>query len=228
MAYPSSSTLIVIKAGRSGSKIIQRDFRRCSRNQWDGLMRKMIAFAALVAMGLTAGAAMAQDKQALMAEGKALMQEIGGALKSELQAAIEEGGPVKAIEVCNLRAPEIAAAVSQDTGWTISRSSHKLRNPKNAPDAYTTAAIEEFLARQNAGEAAADLAKAEIVEAEGGKVFRMVKAIPTGELCLNCHGGTEVKAEVVEALAELYPEDQARGFKVGEMRGVFTLQKPLN
>ena len=123
---------------------------------------------------------------------------------------------------------EIAEAVSQDTGWMISRSSHKLRNPKNAPDAYTAAAIEEFLARQNAGEAAADLAKAEIVEAEGGQVFRMVKAIPTGELCLNCHGGTEVKPEVVEALAELYPEDQARGFKVGEMRGVFTLQKPLN
>lgn len=191
-------------------------------------MKKVIAFVTLAALGLAAGPVAAQDKKALMAEGKALMQEFGGALKSELQAAIEEGGPVKAIEVCNLRAPEIAESVSRDTGWMISRSSHKLRNPENAPDPYTAAAIEEFLARQAAGESPADLAKAEIVEEAGGRLFRMVKAIPTGALCLNCHGGAEVKAEVVEALAKLYPEDQARGFKVGEMRGVFTLKRALD
>ncbi len=193
------------------------------------MARLSIAAAAAASLGAvicaqTAGAA---DQPALTAEGKALIQEFGETLKAELMAAMEKGGPVEAIAVCNLRAPEIAASVSSD-GWTVARSSHRLRNSDNAPDAYTAAAIKEFLAREAAGEPAADLVKAEIVEDEGGQVFRMVKAIPTAGLCVSCHGGEEVAPEVQAKLAELYPQDQARGFSEGEMRGVFTLKKPLD
>jgi hypothetical protein len=45
---------------------------------------------------------------------------------------------------------------------------------------------------------------------------------------LNCHGGDNVKPPIIEKLAELYPDDMARGFSEGEMRGVFTLSKQLN
>ena len=72
------------------------------------------------------------------------------------------------------------------------------------------------------------MARAEIVEEDGHQVFRLVKAIPTGALCLNCHGGDKVQASVVEKLAEHYPGDQARGFAEGQMRGVFTLKKVLD
>ncbi len=44
---------------------------------------------------------------------------------------------------------------------------------------------------------------------------------------LVCHGSAEVPAAVVEKLADLYPEDMARGFAFGDMRGVFTLTKVL-
>lgn len=189
---------------------------------------KNLIVSVLLTGGLIAGAANAADKAALVDEGKALMMQLGGTLKGELQAAVKENGPVHAIEICNLRAPAIAENVSNDSGWTVTRSSHKLRNPNNAPDAYTAVVIDEFLARQAAGEKAADMVKAEIVEENGQSVFRMVKAIPTGEACLGCHGGDQVKQPVVDRLAELYPQDQARGFSVGEMRGVFTLSKLLN
>lgn len=187
------------------------------------------AFAGIVGALLLAPGAQAEDKAAMAAQGKALIQEFAGSLQSELKAAMQAGGPVEAITVCNIRAPEITAAISEGSdGWEIARSSHKLRNPANAPDAYTEAAIQEFLARQAAGESAADLVKTEIVSEDGQKVFRMVKAIPTGDVCLNCHGGDQVTPAVEEALAEYYPEDQARGFKPGEMRGVFTLTKVLD
>lgn len=189
------------------------------------MKRTFIAAALVCSM---ASAAVAADKAALIEEGKGLMQSFGGALKAELQAAIEDKGAPYAIEVCKIRAPEIAEAVSGNSGWSVSRSSHKLRNPNNAPDAYTAVAIDDFLVRQAAGESSDTLVKAEIVEENGQQTFRMVKAIPTGELCLNCHGGAEVKPAVEEQLAKLYPEDQARGFSAGEMRGVFTLVKPLN
>jgi hypothetical protein len=190
-------------------------------------MKRVLVIAALCAG--VAGTAWAEDKAALVEEGKALIQQFGGTLKTELQTAIKAKGAPYAIEVCNLRAPEIAAQVSSDSGWSVARSSHKLRNPQdNAADAYTAAVIDEFLTRQAAGESAETLAKAEIVEIDGQKQFRLVKAIPTAEVCLACHGSAEVSPEVEVELARLYPEDQARGFSEGEMRGVFTLMKPLN
>lgn len=187
-----------------------------------------IVLSTAVAIGLGAGAANAADKAALVEEGKALMKQFGSALKSELLTAVEEKGAPEAITVCSVKAPEIAARISAASGWSVARSSHKLRNPGNEPDSYTAAAIEDFLSRQANGEKADDLAKAEIVEDENGRSFRLVKAIPTAKLCLNCHGGDEVKPAVADRLAELYPKDRARGFKVGEMRGVFTLTKPLD
>lgn len=181
-----------------------------------------------IGLALAATAAQPQDKAALAAEGKALMQAFGGTLKQELTAAMQDGGPVEAIAVCNVRAPQIAAEVSGADGWTVARSSHRLRNPDNAPDAYTEVAIRDFLDRQQAGEPADELVRAEIVEDDGQRVFRMVKAIPTAEACLACHGGEQVAPEVEAKLAELYPQDQARGFEAGEIRGVFTLRKPLD
>ena len=181
-----------------------------------------------LAIVLTAGPASAQDEAALATEGKALIQRFSADLKSELLAAIEAGGPVNAIGVCHMRAPEIASDLSSTSGWSVARSSHRLRNPDNAPDPYTEAVIEDFLAREAEGEQAADLTRAEIVEEDGRQAFRMVKAIPTGELCLTCHGGEDVPADVEAKLADLYPADKARGFALGQMRGVFTLRKPID
>ena len=81
---------------------------------------------------------------------------------------------------------------------------------------------------EEGGAVAKSLSHAEIVEEDGQRVFRFVKAIPTAQPCLNCHGGDNVKPEVEAKLAELYPDDQARGFSVDQMRGVFTLSKALS
>ena len=185
-----------------------------------------LVLAVLVAGFATPGTA--SDKAALVEEGKGVMSRFGATLKDALMLAVAEGGPVNAIGVCNEEAPEIANTISAETGWIVARSSHKLRNSDNAADQFTSATIKDFLAREAAGEKAVDLVRAEIVQENGQQVFRLVKAIPTGGLCLNCHGGEEVTPEVIDKLAELYPEDQARGFTEGQMRGVFTLSKLLS
>lgn len=193
-------------------------------------MKRMMMAAALGAMGFTAMPALAaeEDMTALMGEAKTLIETFAGTLQGELKSAIQAGGPVNAISVCNEKAPQIALDAPSDPAWTIGRSSHRLRSPDNAADAYTAAAIEDFVAREAAGEALDTLMQAEIVEENGARVFRMVKAIPTGEACLACHGGDNVNEDVVAKLAELYPTDQARGFSQGQMRGVFTLTKLLD
>ncbi len=47
------------------------------------------------------------------------------------------------------------------------------------------------------------------------------------EPCTVCHG-TQLAPAVQEALAARYPSDQATGYGVGELRGAFTLRKPLD
>jgi hypothetical protein len=55
-----------------------------------------------------------------------------------------------------------------------------------------------------------------------------MKAIPTAEKpCLACHG-KEIAPKVAARLAELYPEDAATGYSAGEIRGAFTLSRPLD
>ncbi len=54
-----------------------------------------------------------------------------------------------------------------------------------------------------------------------------MKAIPTAEKpCLACHGG-KIQIKVTETLDKLYPQDQARGYKAGDIRGAFTITQPM-
>ena len=63
---------------------------------------------------------------------------------------------------------------------------------------------------------------AEIVEIDGAKRFRYMKAIPTGGVCVACHGAS-LNPKVAAKLDSLYPGDKARGFKPGDIRGAFTV-----
>ena len=57
--------------------------------------------------------------------------------------------------------------------------------------------------------------------------FRMMKGIATGEPCLACHG-KNIQPSLAEVIDLRYPEDAARGFALGELRGAFTLQRTLD
>lgn len=156
-----------------------------------------------------------------------LAQQFGAALKQALEQAIQSGGPVNGIGVCHDKAGPIAAEFSQDKGVLIGRTSLKLRNPENAPDNWELAVLKQFEARKEQGEAVDSLEYATLFEDEqGAKTFRYMKAIPTAGLCVKCHGET-LDPEVEAKLKALYPNDQARGFKEGDLRGAFTLSTPV-
>lgn len=187
---------------------------------------RMTTLATLAALLAAAPAAQAADDIAkLKGDAANLIKAYAGTLQTALQSAMKEGGPVKAIEVCKDVAPHVAADLSKD-GWTIGRTSQRVRNPASLPDAYEQAALANFLVRLDDGEKPDTLAKAEIVTENGHKTFRMVKAIPVAEVCLTCHG-TDIKPPVQDALDKLYPSDTATGFKPGDIRGIFTVKKAL-
>jgi hypothetical protein len=174
---------------------------------------------------LLAGSAAVAEPDPRIADGRAAAQELGGALKSVLLAAIEAGGPVSAISVCNAKAPQIAGVISTRRGVEVGRTALKVRNPANAPDTWERGVLERFEQERADGAAVDTLEFAETVATDEGEVLRYMKAIPTGEVCLTCHG-SELAPAVRERIAELYPDDQATGFSAGDIRGAFTVSIP--
>ncbi|MEW8506224.1 MAG: DUF3365 domain-containing protein [Candidatus Thiodiazotropha sp.] len=190
-------------------------------------MHKNLGAIALATTLSLAGSVQAeQTLKANMEEGKGVIKAFFGDLKEALVQGMEQTGPVTTIATCNTVAPSLAEAHMKMSGWDVGRTSLKLRNPKNAPDAWEIAVMKEFEARKSAGEDPMKLVKGEIVEEQGRKVFRMMKAIPTAEVCTKCHGDA-IAGPVAAKLDELYPDDKARGYKVGDLRGAFTLKKNL-
>ena len=192
------------------------------------MSRHAVSFSALAIALMLLAPASAENGSApaLKAKAAELIQDYAGKLKAALGAAMQARGPEGALEVCNKQAPAIAAEVSQGSGWSIARTSLKPRNAASAPDAYERKIMEAFNARIAKGEKADGLVSAEVVEGNGAKTFRFIKAIPTGEVCMTCHGDT-VDPGLKQKILALYPDDQATGFKQGDMRGVFTLKKTL-
>lgn len=184
----------------------------------------------LLAATLTLGIAAALPAQASdlvdqqLQDYRQAAQTFGKTLKGELQAAMKQGGPMAAVSVCNERAPEIAAQLSEETGFTLRRTSLKPR--ATPPTDWEREVLEQFEARRADGEPPKAIEWHEVTNADGGKQLRYMKAIGTQGVCLTCHG-TDIDPALKAKIDKLYPEDQAVGFEEGDIRGAFSITAPL-
>lgn len=187
------------------------------------MLRVSILFfvCAVFAAAVNANEKLAERQQ----KSKQVVKEFMGQLKGELKNSIKAGGPLNAVDVCNKTAPLIADSLSKKYSWKVARTSLKTRNPENAPDAWETKVLNVFDERKNQGEDVKLISYSEAIEVKGRKYFRFMKAIPTGEICLKCHGDN-IEPELAKKLKEKYPHDQAVGYKLGDVRGAFTIIQP--
>ena len=166
--------------------------------------------------------------EALLLEARNVASMVPPKLLQVLTEEIAKGGPASAIEVCNVKAPQMAKAASEQTGWMVKRVSLQNRNPKAVPDAWERAVLEDFDKRAAAGESPTTLEKGELVSnGDKGKEYRYMRALPVGNICLACHGTADkLSAEVKSKLQSLYPNDKAVGYTLGQLRGAMTIRKP--
>jgi hypothetical protein len=116
--------------------------------------------------------------------------------------------------VCKLSAPAIAAAVGKEHGVRIGRTALKLRNPDNAAPDWAIGYV------NGDGGTPVQLAWPD------GR-FAALLPIRLKQGCLGCHGAEDaIQPPVAKALAELYPNDSATGFKAGDLRGWFWIEVP--
>ena len=133
------------------------------------------------------------------------------------------------IDVCKIEAPAIATATSTDS-LIVSRTALKIRNPNNEPDAWEHQVLLDFQ-RQLANGADASQLEAFTIEtntsnSDRNTIGRWMRAIPTQPQCLVCHGPA-LAPDVTRAIDQAYPEDAARDFNVGELRGAFSVRVKL-
>ena len=162
------------------------------------------------------------DIAALVTEGATVIDDFTVSLEGELASAIQSGGAVKAMDVCHSGAPKMAAWLAEKQGATLTRESLGNHNPDEA-SAWQTDVLKDFETRQAAGEPIEQLVFKEIAGEAGKQEFRMMQAIPTGEVCLTCHG-SKVAPNVFATLNMLYPVE---GYSARDVRGAFVYVKSL-
>lgn len=168
----------------------------------------------------TAGNACAADEDPRLEASRSIVDEFAGALRSALESAVADGGPANAVGVCSEVAPSIASELSRRNGASVSRTSLRLRNPANLPGEWQQEVLRRFDAT-----APGDAGPAEYFERREDGRFRYMRAIPTGGLCLACHGDS-IPADIEAVLATDYPHDRARGYAAGDVRGAFVVEWP--
>ena len=175
---------------------------------------------AFLGVALFGGMVRAEDRRVLRC--RVLARDFMSELKGELKAAIRDEGLAGAIAVCREAAPELAARYSLLPGISLGRTALRCRNPENRPDAWEKKGLEIFEKRRLEGEILAGMEYWQELDAGGKKVFRYLRAIPTGSVCLQCHG-EKLSPKIKKALRRFYPGDRAVGFRLGELRGAVTI-----
>ncbi|WP_026950603.1 Tll0287-like domain-containing protein [Algoriphagus mannitolivorans] len=157
--------------------------------------------------------------------GDSITQEAQQNLITKLQNAIAEKGIPGAVEYCKVNALPILEEVGKKHGVTVKRVSNRFRNPADQPDSDEAPILEAYEYNAENGLSI----DPNLQKLENGEVLLYTKAIIIpGGLCLNCHGdpGKDISAETLQTLESLYPQDQAKGHKVGDLRGMWAVRFP--
>ena len=178
---------------------------------------------------LLSGVAQAQDIDALKLDTRKNALPVLPKVVAMMQDTVATRGVVEAIPVCKDQAPQLLKEQSEKTGWKMSRVSLRTRNPeRGTPDVWEARQLADFNIRAAAGEKVESLESGEIVTENGKPVFRYIRAIPVGDVCLKCHGAADkIEAGLKSELARNYPHDRAFGYEKGQIRGALTVRRPL-
>jgi hypothetical protein len=152
-----------------------------------------------------------------LARAQAAADELGRTMRGRLQAAMVEGGPARAVEVCSSEAPTIAAEIAGRTKVRVGRASLRMRGASTAPDWVASWLREQG---ERPAEGVVGFARVE------GSHARVLRPIPIEAPCLTCHG-QELAPEIAKLLDARYPQDQARGYALGALRGALWAEVDL-
>ncbi|EAS18734.1 hypothetical protein BBFL7_00997 [Flavobacteria bacterium BBFL7] len=141
-------------------------------------------------------------------------------LGKNLMGTIQKKGTKAAVTFCNVKAYPITDSMAVAQNARIKRVSDRPRNINNQANKKEIAIIEQFkksIASNKDYKPVTDLIDG---------VNHFYYPITTNSMCLQCHGSLDknVSKEVYNTILKLYPEDQATGYNVNEVRGIWAIE----
>lgn len=155
------------------------------------------------------------EKSDYMAIGDSIANIAQHTLLYNVGNAMKNGGPVNAIQFCNINALRLTDSLSTANKVKISRITRKARNPKNR-----ATELELMLLAELENNSIADT----LIEGLNDRTY--YKTIRTGmPTCLKCHGTTDADIDeaTLDKLKALYPKDEATNYSMGEFRGAWKI-----
>ena len=163
---------------------------------------------------------------AALAKGVAISDAAFQGLSAQLQHAMKEGGPAHAVEFCSLNALSIVDSLSAAHHARIRRTSDRVRSPIDAPDGEEARMMQAMLAEWEAGKTATAVSSRVVAHGDSIAYYRPI--FISSPTCLKCHGikGETADASALDAIAARYPADEATGYQLGELRGMWSVRWP--
>jgi len=194
-------------------------------------MKKFLQFSVMLSMFIVlsctqkSGSEIPQQLQsALRSDAKTFMDS----LKSVLIKEIQSNGIVSAVSVCSDTAQILTNNFGISKGIYIKRVSFKNRNPLNVPDEFESKVLKMFEALQAKNQIKPETEYIELIEADGISKVRYMKPILVQPECLSCHGAEDqISPQVKEIINKIYPDDKAKNYQIGDLRGAVSIQKTL-
>jgi len=159
---------------------------------------------------------------AAQAQGRFIADASQRALAAELGRAFGESGAAGAIEYCNLKAIPLIDSLSRAYQAQIRRTTLKARNPDNKPTEVEAEILEAYQFSSGQGQTVED----NIQTLDGDEILYTKPIVIGNELCLKCHGvaGKDISQETQDILKRLYPNDEAVGYSMGDLRGMWSIR----
>lgn len=151
---------------------------------------------------------------------------LGRDLQTKLFAALDSGGPERAIGFCADSAQAWTARHARE-GVYVRRVSLRVRNPRNAPDAAETGELQRLDSLHRTGMLPSEVIRTART-ATGESAVEYLRPIIVQDRCLACHGDRESMQPAVRSILDArYPTDAATGYRAGDLRGVLSVRVPL-
>jgi hypothetical protein len=163
------------------------------------------------------------DKGEYLERGKKIADATAENMLAEVGKNMKEGGVAQAVPFCNIHADGLTTELAEQNGVSIKRTSHLLRNEKNAPTTHEQEIIAQFQKLQ-----AEKQELSPVVEQNEDGTVQFYMPIKVAQKCTVCHGvlGETLTQAHDSIIKSIYPKDQAIGFREGDLRGIWSIQFP--
>ncbi len=154
--------------------------------------------------------------------GERTLDQAGVAMLAEVRRVLPNTTPAMAIGVLHLKEYQLPAATpGKPTVTELRRTSLKVRNLANTPDAPDLAALETIRHQLEEGDPVAKVLVQKVTLPGRPPEWRVYRPLGIMKQCLECHGSAgELAPGVQDALKIFFPHDEAVDYKSSEWRGL--------